>query len=116
MIINVLKSKIHCGTVTGADLNYEGSIGISSELVEKANMRENEKVDIYNITNGNRLSTYIILEPANSGKIVLNGAAARLVQPGDKVIIASYCWVDEKEEPIKPLVLLMDENNNPLVK
>ena len=107
----LLKSKIHRATVTGADLNYEGSISIDPHIYEKADLIEFEKVEIYNVTNGNRFSTYVI-----SGKekeISLNGAAARLVQKGDKIIIASYSnYTEDEIRNQKPVVLMMDPDNS----
>jgi len=98
----MLKSKIHMATVTDADLNYNGSIGIDPELIEKADFIPFEKVDIYNCTNGNRFSTYVI-KGDKKGQICLNGAAARMVQKGDIVIIASYAEYKEKEaRDLKP--------------
>jgi aspartate 1-decarboxylase len=108
-----LKSKIHRATITQADLHYEGSIAIDQSLLEEAGILPNEFVQIYNINTGDRFETYVIPAPAGSGTIGLNGAAARLGQPGDKVIIVSTCWLDEHEwKNHKPVVLLMDENNH----
>ena len=103
----MLKSKIHRAIITDADLNYEGSISIDVELMKQANLYEFEKVDVYNINNGNRFSTYVI--PGKKGEICLNGAAARLSQIGDKVIIASYI-LTEKNNHIPEIVLVDDEN------
>ncbi|WP_288054074.1 aspartate 1-decarboxylase [Caloranaerobacter azorensis] len=97
MMINLFKSKIHRATVTEANLNYVGSITIDEALMEAAGIIENERVQVVNINNGARLETYVIKGERNSGVICLNGAAARLVQPGDKVIIMAYCWVDKDE-------------------
>ena len=94
MQIEVLKSKIHRVTVTGADLNYVGSITIDEDLLDAANMIEGEKVAIVNVNNGERLETYIIKGKRNSGEIVLNGPAARKVQKGDIIIIISYGIMD----------------------
>jgi len=106
----LLKSKIHRATVTDANLLYEGSISIGPELVEAADLVEYERVDIYNCTNGSRFSTYVIL--GHPGEICLNGAAARLVQPGDIVIIASYAEYDEGEvEKHRPELVYVDEKN-----
>src|SRR5947199_9630606 len=91
----LLKSKIHRATVTGADLHYEGSISIDARLCEKANLLPYERVEIYDCHNGNRLATYVIY--GKEGEICLNGAAARLVQKGDVVIIASYAEFEEDE-------------------
>jgi aspartate 1-decarboxylase len=110
MLRTMLKSKIHRAVVTGSDLNYEGSIAIDRELCKQANLLEFERVDIYNVNNGKRFSTYVI--PGGPGEISLNGAAARMVQAGDQVIIASYVSVPEEElEGYKPTVLLVDEKN-----
>jgi len=111
----VLKSKIHRATVTEADLNYEGSITIAPELMEAANLVQWEKVDVYDISNGNRLTTYVISGEPGSGVICLNGAAARLVQVGDLVIIVSYAMIEESElASHKPQVIVVDENNSVL--
>lgn len=110
MLLTLLKSKIHRATVTGADLNYEGSIAIDVKLMKAASINEFERVEIYNINNGERFSTYVI--KGKSGEVSLNGAAARLVQKGDLLIIASYAQVDEKELNIfRPVVVLVDESN-----
>lgn len=110
MQIEVLKSKIHRATVTDANLNYEGSISIDIELVKKANMHVWEKVDVLNVNNGARFSTYII--PGKKGEICLNGAAARMAAVGDKVIIVTYTHIEENEaENWQPKVILVDENN-----
>jgi len=111
----VLKSKIHRATVTEADLNYEGSITIAPELMNAANLVEWEKVDVYDISNGNRLTTYVISGEPGSGVICLNGAAARLVQVGDLVIIVSYAMIEESElASHEPQVIVVDENNSVL--
>ena len=107
----LLKSKIHRATVTGSDLNYEGSIALDPILYQAAGLIEYEKVDIYNVNNGNRFSTYII--SGKPGEVSLNGAAARLVQTGDKIIIACYSTYAE-EEIINhhPTVLIMGDDNS----
>ncbi len=97
MLIPFLTAKIHRATVTGCDINYEGSISIDEEIMEKACLRVFQKVDVYNINNGARFSTYVLPWPRASRGIVVNGAAARLVQPGDRIIIAAYALLDEKE-------------------
>lgn len=108
----MLKSKIHRATVTGADLNYEGSITIDEELMEMADIKEYEMVQIYNITNGARLETYVIKGKRGGREIVLNGAAARLVSKGDLVIIANYAQYDEKQlKNHKPRLIYMDKGN-----
>lgn len=110
MKIEMLKSKIHRATVTGADLEYVGSVSIDPALVEAVGLREYEKVDILDIDNGARLTTYVIL--GQPGEICINGAAARLVQKGDKVIIVAYGQFDEAEaDEHQPRVVVVDENN-----
>lgn len=112
MLLQLLKAKLHRATVTGADLHYEGSIGIDSDLLKASGMLPFEKVDIYNVTNGERFSTYIIEAEAGSGTICLNGAAARKVCLGDILIITTFVQMDEKEaENFKPKVVLLDKNN-----
>ncbi len=111
----MFKSKIHRATVTGADLNYEGSITIDSELLKLADIYPYEKVDIYNVSNGERFSTYVIPGEPGSGEICLNGAAARKVQKGDIVIIVSYCELTEDEiKEFSPTVVLVDKENRPV--
>lgn len=110
MTRKMLKSKIHRATVTDADLNYAGSIGIDPKLCEAADLLEFEKVEIYNITNGERFSTYVIF--ANEGDISLNGAAARKVQKGDLIIIASYStYTNEELVNFKPKLVFVDKVN-----
>jgi len=112
MLRDMFKSKIHRATVTDADLHYEGSIGIDEDLMDAAGIREYEKVDIWNITNGARFHTYTIKGRRGSGEICLNGAAARHVQVGDMVIIATFAMIDEKElENYKPTVVQVDSQN-----
>ncbi len=112
MNIEVLKSKIHRATITQADLNYIGSIAIDEDLMDAANLIENEKVSIFNINNGERISTYIIKGERGSGQISLNGAAARRVAVGDLVIIVSYAGMDfEEAKTFRPAILFPDENN-----
>ena len=107
-----LLSKIHRATVTDANLEYVGSITIDEYLLEKANMREWQKVEILDVNNGERFQTYIMKGPAHSGMICLNGAAARKVQKGDKVIIVTYAMLDEKEELThKPTIVIVDDKN-----
>jgi aspartate 1-decarboxylase len=113
MIISMLRSKLHRATVTQADLNYEGSITVDEELLERSGILPYEQVDVLNITNGQRFTTYTITAPKGSRKICVNGAAARLVQKGDLVIICSYAQMDEKEARThKPTIILLDEQNN----
>ncbi|ARF15498.1 aspartate 1-decarboxylase [Sporosarcina ureae] len=108
----MMNGKLHRATVTEADLNYVGSITIDGALLEAAGMLPNEKVQIVNNNNGARFETYIIEGEPGSGVICVNGAAARLVQPGDIVIILSYVYVsDEEARTHQPTVLIMDEQN-----
>jgi aspartate 1-decarboxylase len=93
----LLKSKIHRATVTVANVEYEGSVTIDRDLLEAADMLPYERVDIWNCTNGNRLSTYVIEGERGAGQICINGAAAHLMKPGDKVIIASWCEIPDAE-------------------
>jgi aspartate 1-decarboxylase len=112
MKIDVLKSKLHQATITQADLNYIGSIAIDENLMDAANLIENERVHIYNITNGERLDTYVIKGERGSGIISLNGAAARKAAVGDSVIIVSYASMDfEEAKTFKPNILFPDKNN-----
>jgi len=113
MEITMLKSKIHRAVVTEAKLNYVGSITIDSELMEKAGIIEYEKVQVVDVDNGNRLETYVIAGKRNSGVLCLNGAAARYVQPGDKVIIMTYCQMTEAEaKDYRPTVIFVNEDNS----
>ncbi|MCP3763172.1 aspartate 1-decarboxylase [Domibacillus sp. A3M-37] len=112
MFRTMMNGKIHRATVTEANLNYVGSITIDEDLLDAAGMMPNEKVQIVNNNNGARLETYIIPGERGSGVICLNGAAARLVQPGDTVIVISYVLVaEENVKNHKPKVLIMDEQN-----
>jgi aspartate 1-decarboxylase len=113
MQIQVVKSKIHRVKVTGADLNYIGSITIDEDLMDAANIIQGEKVQIVNNNNGNRLETYAIPGPRNSGEITLNGAAARLVSPGDVLILITYAFMDIEEAKVfKPSLVFPDESTN----
>lgn len=115
MFRHMMKSKIHRATVTEANLNYVGSITIDENLMEAADILENEKVQIVDNNNGSRLETYVIPGPRGSGVICLNGAAARLVHPGDTVIIISYAMLSSEElASHKPTVVFVDENNRPV--
>ncbi|EES50157.1 aspartate 1-decarboxylase [Clostridium botulinum] len=112
MILNMLKGKIHRATVTQADLNYMGSITIDKTLIDAAGILENEKVQIVDNNNGARLETYVIPGKRNSGIICLNGAAARLVQPGDEIIIIAYAQIRESEaKTYKPKIVFVNEDN-----
>ena len=105
-----LRSKLHRATLTGCDIEYEGSISVDPELLRAADILPNEQVDVYDVDNGNRLTTYAI--PGEPGQICLNGAAARLAAPGDKIIICSFVWLDEGEiAGHKPRVVLLGQDN-----
>ncbi len=107
-----MKSKIHRATVTQADLHYVGSLTVSADLMEAADLLPGEKVDIVDIDNGARLSTYVIEGPRDSGIIGINGAAARLISPGDLVIIIAYAAVtDEEARELQPRVVFVDGEN-----
>lgn len=115
MQVEVVKSKIHRVTVTGADLHYIGSITIDEILLEASNILEGEKVSIVNINNGERFDTYAISGPRGSGEITLNGPAARKVQKGDIVIIIAYGLMDyEEAKTFKPAIIFPNEVNNTL--
>lgn len=107
-----LRSKIHRATVTHADVDYEGSITIDRNLIDAADLHPYEKVEIYNVTSGTRLETYVIEGEAGSGEIGINGAAAHLVRPGDKVIIACYGMLEPEEiGRHTPKLVFVDEDN-----
>jgi aspartate 1-decarboxylase len=112
MLKEFLVSKIHRATVTDANLEYVGSITIAEDLMIVANLLEWQKVEILDVNNGERFQTYVIKGEANSGTICLNGAAARKVQKGDKVIIVSYAQLSEAEiKGFKPTIVIVDEEN-----
>ncbi|MFC6634195.1 aspartate 1-decarboxylase [Microbulbifer taiwanensis] len=112
MQIEMLKCKLHMAAVTQAELWYDGSCAIDEDLVELAGLREFEKIDIYNVSNGERFHTYVILAERGSGIISMNGAAARRVQVGDRIIIASYAQMTEAEaDAFKPKLVYLDEKN-----
>jgi aspartate 1-decarboxylase len=116
MMIEVLKSKIHNVTVTGADLNYVGSITIDEDLMDAANLIENEKVTVLNRNNGERLDTYVITGQRGTGEICLNGPAARKASVGDVIIIMSYAMMDfEEARTFRPRILIPDTSTNKLV-
>jgi aspartate 1-decarboxylase len=104
----ICKSKIHHAVVTGADLNYIGSIGIDRTLMDLAGLVEGEQVAVWNVNNGQRIETYAIPLPAGSGDVVVNGAAARHFATGDKVIIVAFCLTDEA---VTPQMIAVDERN-----
>jgi aspartate 1-decarboxylase len=109
----MLKSKVHRATVTGSDLNYVGSITMDSDLLEAADIREHELVHVLDIDNGNRFETYTIAGAPGSGQVCVNGAAARLVHSGDKVIVVSYAEYEEAElESYEPIVVHVDAANS----
>jgi aspartate 1-decarboxylase len=113
MRLTRLKSKLHRATVTAADLNYEGSVAIAPELRRAAGLLLHERVEIYNVNNGERFATYVI-GGRKRGEIMVNGAAARLVQPGDEVIIVAYAdFEPEEAEKHQPVVVLLDKKNRP---
>lgn len=107
-LLSICKSKIHRATVTDANVDYVGSIAIDRDLLDRTGILPNERVHVWNVTNGNRVETYAIVADAGSGVIALNGAAAHLFRPGDKVIIAAFCWTDEPETP---RMILVDDDN-----
>jgi aspartate 1-decarboxylase len=116
MLIEVLKSKIHRVTVTEANLNYIGSIAIDEDLMDAANIIENEKVQVVNINNGERLDTYVIMGKRGSGDICLNGAAARKVQVGDILLIMSYATMEFQEaKKFRPTIIFPDTKTNRLI-
>ena len=113
MYVHVVKSKIHRVKVTGADLNYIGSITIDEDLMDAANIIEGEKVQVVNNTNGERLETYAIPGPRKSGEITLNGAAARKVAPGDVLILMTYAMLElEEAKQFKPALVFPNEETN----
>jgi aspartate 1-decarboxylase len=116
MLIEVVKSKIHRVTVTGANLQYIGSITIDEDLIDAANLIENEKVQVLNLNNGERIETYIIKGVRGSGDICLNGAAARKVVVGDIIIIMSFAMLDFQEAKLfKPTIIFPDTQTNKLI-
>lgn len=112
-----MKSKIHNATVTESNLNYQGSITIDLALLKEADILPGEKLQIVNLNNGSRIETYVLEGQANSGVICMNGAAARYAQPGDKVIIISYCLADSKEATtFRKKIVRVDEKNKSVKK
>jgi len=113
MLSNMLKAKLHMGSVTQAELWYDGSCAIDSDLLKLAGMREFEQIDIYNVDNGERFTTYIIQAEAGSGTISMNGAAARRVQVGDRIIIATYGQFNKAEmAEHKPKLVYLNKDNS----
>lgn len=116
MRVTLLRTKLHRATVTGADLNYEGSISLGPDLRKASGLMEFERVEIYNVNNGERFATYVI-GGTKRGEVMLNGAAARLVQPGDQVIIAAYAdFSPEEAREHRPTVVLLGPKNRPRLK
>ena len=108
----MLKGKIHNLVVTGANLDYEGSLTLDETLMKAADMRPYEKIDVYNITGGERFSTYLIKGKENSGAVEINGAAAHRAKPGDRIIIAAYSLMEDEDiEFFRPRIVLAGENN-----
>ncbi len=112
MLLTMMKGKLHRATVTEANLEYEGSVGIDADLMKAAGILPHEQVDIYNVDNGERFTTYAIKEKGGSGAVCVQGAAAHKVNVGDKVIIVAYAQMSEEEAVnFKPKAILLDENN-----
>ena len=113
MLLTMFKSKIHRATVTQADLNYRGSLTLDPDLIEAADMLLNEQVHVLNVNTGDRFTTYIIEGERGSGVVCLNGAAARMGQPGDIIIVVTYAQMDREEaRSYKPIVVHVDANNH----
>lgn len=111
----LFKSKIHGAVLTGTDLHYEGSISLDRELMEAADLVSAERVQVLNVSTGDRLETYVIEAPSGSGEVRLNGPAARLGQPGDRVIVVSYAAYEESEvREHRPTVVRVDDDNHPV--
>ena len=116
MYIEILKSKIHRVSVTGANLNYVGSIAIDEDLMDAANLIAGEKVQVVNINNGERLDTYVIKGKRGSGEICMNGPAARKVIVGDIILVVAYAWMDfEEAKTFKPRIIFPDTATNKLI-
>lgn len=110
----VLKSKIHRATVTHSDLHYEGSLTVDTALLEAADILPYEAVQVWNVTNGERIETYVMPGERGSGIVCVNGAAARLAYPGDLIIIATFCWMEEAAARcFTPRIVCVDANNRP---
>lgn len=107
-LVQILKSKIHRATITHCCVDYIGSVGIDEDLMDRTGILPNERVHVWNVTNGARLETYAIPADRGSGVISLNGAAAHHASVGDKVIVAAFCWTDQQ---VLPKMVLVDENN-----
>jgi aspartate 1-decarboxylase len=110
----MMKSKLHRATVTAADLHYEGSISVDTDLLDAADILPHEQVHVWDVTNGTRLITYALSAPAGSGRVCVNGAGAHLIKPGDLVIIATFTQMRTREaRKYQPTVVLVGENNRP---
>lgn len=108
----MLRAKIHRATVTATDIEYEGSLTLDRDLMDAADLKPFERIDVYNIANGERFSTYVIPGDAGSGELCVNGAAARLASPGDKVILAAYGLYEESELAAhRPAIILVSQKN-----
>ena len=107
----ILKSKLHRATVTGTEIDYEGSIAIDEDLMDRVDIQPYEQVHIYNINNGNRFITYVIAAKRGSGTVSINGAAARLAQINDRIIVAAYGNIDTEKEKYQPKTILLDASN-----
>jgi len=115
MYRNMLRSKIHRATVTGADLHYEGSVTVDADLLARADILPHQEVEIWNVTNGERLRTYALRGQAGSGVVCVNGAAAHKVRAGDVVIIATFGWMTEAEARVwEPKLVFVDAQNRPV--
>lgn len=115
MTRKLLRAKIHRATVTGADLDYEGSVTVDRDLMDLADLVDHEAVHVWNVTNGERFQTYVIPGERGSGVVCINGAAAHKVTRGDLVILAAFSWMDEKEaRSWEPKVVFVDEENHPV--
>ncbi|MBN8217607.1 MAG: aspartate 1-decarboxylase [Spirochaetes bacterium] len=113
MLRSFLRAKIHGAYVTGGDLHYEGSILLDGAFLAALDLRVHEQVEIYNVSNGARFSTYVLEPTGKAGEVILNGAAARLVVPGDRLIICAYAWIDlsREEAPVPRIALVEDAQN-----
>ena len=113
MMYTMLHGKIHRARVTNCELHYNGSLGIDEDLIDQAGMLPGQQIDVLNVNNGARITTYILKEPRGSKRFGVYGAAAHLFSPGDIIIVIAYAQMDEKEaRSFKPKMLVMDENNN----
>ena len=116
MLLTMMMAKLHRATVTQADLHYEGSIAIDRDLLDRAGILPHEQVDVLNINNGQRFTTYAIEAPRGSRTFGVNGAAARLVQQGDRIIVVAYCQIPAEEaRNYAPSVVVLDEENEPVL-